>query len=394
MKKVKYNNGVIEKMFIPGTEPEGFVLGGKKLTPEQKEQLKIKQKAALVAKYGSLENYYKIQKEKADQTIIAKYGTRENFEKYSLQKRRSTCLERYGVDSNFKNPTSIEKRKQTWIEKYGTDHPNRSSIVQDHRRQTCLHKYGVDAVSKTPEFKEKVKEGIIAKYGSLEAYETVQLEKRIRYNQEHYGVDHFFQSNTFKEKTKQKLIEKYGSIELARASIHEKYLTTMIEKYGVDNFFKSSQFKEIMTEDKKLKRLQDSIATKRRNGTFNTSKGEIVAYNYLVNIFGEDDVVQSYQDPRYSRMSDSYKFKCDFYIKSKDLFIELNLHPTHWTHVFDANNEEDVILLEQLISSESEWDQNVALVWGKLDVEKLTAAKINNLNYRMVYSIDELKQRI
>lgn len=81
---------------------------------------------------------------------------------------------------------------------------------------------------------------------------------------------------------------------------------TCLRKYGVDWAFKSAETK------KKI------IQAKRVHNTFHTSKPEDRFYEMLCSKFGAEDVIRQYDDAR-------YPFACDFYVKSKDLFIELNL---------------------------------------------------------------------
>lgn len=57
-------------------------------------------------------------------------------------------------------------------------------------------------------------------------------------------------------------------------------------------------------------------------------------YTLLCNIFNVDDIIRQYSDNR-------YPFCCDFYLKSLDLFIELNFHWTHGGHPFDENSQAD-----------------------------------------------------
>lgn len=121
---------------------------------------------------------------------------------------------------------------------------------------------------------------------------------------------------------------------------------------------------------------------KRERGTFNTSKPEEIYYNSLVQIYGKEDVVRQYRDKR-------YPFSCDFYIKSLDKFIELNLHWTHGGHPFDITSEED-INHKKLLESKAETSQyygNALYVWTNLDVRKQRIAKENNLNYEVIYSL-------
>ena len=54
----------------------------------------------------------------------------------------------------------------------------------------------------------------------------------------------------------------------------------------------------------------------------------------LLIIFEKDDIIRQYYD------KDRYPFNCDFYIKSKDLFIEYQGHPSHGYCPFNRNNRE------------------------------------------------------
>ena len=122
--------------------------------------------------------------------------------------------------------------------------------------------------------------------------------------------------------------------------------------------------------------------TRKRNGTFNTSSYEEKCHGALLKIYNEDDVCREYNG------DERYPFACDFYIKSKDLFIELNIHPSHYTHAFNIDDENDVLLLEELKSSNDKWDNMIADVWGNRDTQKITLAKNNKLNYIVIYQKD------
>ena len=87
--------------------------------------------------------------------------------------------------------------------------------------------------------------------------------------------------------------------------------------------------------------------------------------------------------------SKEYPYSCDFYIKSLDLFIELNLHWTHGDHPYNESDSRDVELKESLAekAKTSEYYRNALYVWTDLDVRKQRIAKENNLNYKAVYSV-------
>ena len=58
----------------------------------------------------------------------------------------------------------------------------------------------------------------------------------------------------------------------------------------------------------------------KKNNSFNKSKEEEKYYSYLLHLYSSEDIVRQYYD------KDRYPFHCDFYIKSEDLFIEVNKH--------------------------------------------------------------------
>ena len=119
---------------------------------------------------------------------------------------------------------------------------------------------------------------------------------------------------------------------------------------------------------------------KKTNGTLNISKPELKAFAALLDIY-KDNVVHSYRDPR-------YPFNCDFYIKSEDLFIELNLTWTHGGAPYDQHNpnHKDKLKLWKRKALSSDFYKNAIYTWTQLDVKKQLYARQNNLNYLMFYT--------
>ena len=92
--------------------------------------------------------------------------------------------------------------------------------------------------------------------------------------------------------------------------------------------------------------------------------------------FGEDDVIQEYEP------NERYPFFCDFYIKSRDMFIEVNIHWTHGEHWFDESDEKDIDRLNKLkLKSSSKYYENAVKVWSERDVRKRLTAMKYTLNY-------------
>ncbi len=131
--------------------------------------------------------------------------------------------------------------------------------------------------------------------------------------------------------------------------------------------------------------LEKAYKTKKLNDSFNSSKPEDVYYDYLVAKYSKEDVIRQYKDPRYPHA-------CNFYIKSLDLFIELNLNWTHGFHPFDQNNQADLAKLAmwQEKAKTSKFYKKAIETWTKLDVQKFEDARKNNLNYKVYYTEAEL----
>ena len=120
--------------------------------------------------------------------------------------------------------------------------------------------------------------------------------------------------------------------------------------------------------------------TKRKNRSFNISKREEMIYELLKNVYDESDIYRQYWDER-------YPYKCDFYIKSEDLFIEYN---GTWTHMNCPFDESDEVCTNQLVlwqekAKTSKYHQNAIYTWTVLDVKKLQSAKNYNLKYLSIY---------
>lgn len=115
--------------------------------------------------------------------------------------------------------------------------------------------------------------------------------------------------------------------------------------------------------------------TRLKNGTSKISKAEMKFYNQLLFMgFDEDDVIHSYIGDK------RYPYNCDFYIKSKDLFIEYQGHQTHYTEPFDETNEEH-LKLKQFFENKG-YDMST---WTKRDPKKLKTAIENNINLLLIY---------
>ena len=155
----------------------------------------------------------------------------------------------------------------------------------------------------------------------------------------------------------------------------ERTSITIFERYGVTN----ATYIDGVSEKK--------YNTNKRNGTFHVSHPENHLYSLLCDAFSCDDVVRQYKEIR-------YPYSCDFYIKSLDLFIELNLHWTHGGKPFDPDDEEcqKKLAFWKEKSKTSSYYRNAIHVWTIMDINKVNTAHKNNLNLIVLYedNFDEL----
>lgn len=162
-------------------------------------------------------------------------------------------------------------------------------------------------------------------------------------------------------------------------TISEKIQQSCLQKYGVKNPMLDETIRlkhkiKVSSDDVNNKR----ILTKRKNNSFNTSKLEQQLYVWLKCTFAESDIYTNY-------ISEKYPFKCDFYIQSRNLYIELNAHWSHGEHWYDS--ERDVLLVNKW-SNGSTFYKNSLKTYTIRDVEKRLTAKKNNLNYIVFWKND------
>lgn len=148
----------------------------------------------------------------------------------------------------------------------------------------------------------------------------------------------------------------------------QKLMNTQIDLYGGIG---------VAGEATRKKMYTTKIDNHRSCRTFE-SIGEEVVYDLLIEKFGKKDVVYQYGIHPYDVR---YPYNCDFYIKSLDLFIELNTHYSHSNHWFNKENSCDINKLRQWESEGKPAYKKAIRQWTESDVHKRQTAKDNHLNY-------------
>lgn len=267
------------------------------------------------------------------------------------ERRKLTCLKEYGVEYTSQIPESREKGRETSRQRYGVDNPMQTEAVRNKMKATCLKRYGVENALQSKEIQEK----------AVKNARSAIMKK--------YGVPYISWVNRSKEYID--IVSSKGSF---RKFILESGVKTKKDICNALNLSASCVLDYINKYD------SWDLLDK------NISQPEEDFYKYLCNKYGEFDVFREYdKDQR-------YPFRCDFYIKSIDTFVELNLYITHGVKPYDPNDEECTEMLEiykKRAETQSIYN-SVIDNWTVRDVIKINTAKNNNLNYIMYYKKDNL----
>ena len=282
-------------------------------------------------------------------------------------------LEKYGVEHTSQLKEVTDKRTKS-----RADHVDK---IQQHVRESLYKKYGAYDVMHIPHILQKIKDTNLKKFGVEFPLQQLKKENSEIYQKisqtciNKFGVDSLLKNKEVREKIKQTNIQKYGvDNPLKNKEIREKIKQTNIQKYGVDNPLKN---KEIW------KKSQDNrqISSK--------SKLENNFLNYLKLKYESDDIITQYK-------SKEYPYYCDFYIKSINLYIEIQGHWTHNDHPFDINNlnDQQIMNIWRTKSLSDKYYKNALNTWTIKDVEKRNTAIQNNLNYLEIFGKTDLNKYI
>lgn len=355
------------------------------------KEVKEKIKQTNIERYGT-ENPMQSQiiKEKIKQTNLEKYGVENTLQsKIIREKIKQANLEKYGVEYTTQLDSVKEKIKETNLERYGNASPLGNKEIQDKAKLTSLEKYGTEFPNQAKCVKDKIKKSFYDNHSEEEIQEIYQqmvktarknnsyqkaVVKRRKTKMERYGDPTYTNTN----KIKNTIFKNYGVYNIGQADeIKEKIKQTNIEKYGYISPLLKPEIKALSYTPEAMRKKYEAH---KKNHTFNTSKIEQQFKEYLE---------QNYpNDFEYQYRSELYPFTCDFYIKSLDLYIEIQGTWTHGGHPFDENNQEDIDKLNLWKSKNTKYYNKAIETWTKLDIKKRNIVKENNLNYLEIFSID------
>jgi hypothetical protein len=315
-------------------------------------------------------------REKAKETIINKYGVEHITQNDEIKCRiKETNLERYGHPCSAQNPNVKAKQIMTMIERYGVSNAFQSPAIRAKIINIWQKKYGCDNPMKNEDVRKKVEETCLKRYGKKHISQVEEIQNKAKQTMlQRFGVENPMQSDDIKQKAQSTNLVKYGvKNPLQNPHVRHKALQTMVYKFGTQYPYQNADIMRTMLDKK------------RENGTFNASKAEESLYEMLCDKFGQDDVIRQH-------ISHEYPFRCDFYITSRNMYIELNAFCSHGGHWFDACNQDDIKRLEVLrqLSSvkHSDFYKNIIKNWCEKDVLKREIARSQKLNYVVFWETD------
>lgn len=224
-----------------------------------------------------------------------------------------------------------------------------------------------------------------------------------------YGVDNISKSNIIKEKKRKTFLEHYGYInnffndEIRNKAINnsknniDKRKETNRIKYGVDSYLSllkgthlSDNHKLKISKTISSKEFQENrLNTMKHNNSFIKSTFEELIYEELLKYTFKSDIIRQY-------VSELYPWKCDFYIKSKDVYIEAQGSQFHHFHPYDKSNDDDLNELNRMMLLKDNHPQYNSIIdtWTIKDCIKRQIAKSNKLKYIEIFPKDNFNEII
>lgn len=182
---------------------------------------------------------------------------------------------------------------------------------------------------------------------------------------EHQIKLHSNEANTKRKlHTKETFDKKYNGHPMKTKECVDKLKQTNNLKYGGNSPSNS---------DEVMKKIMSKVTKK---------STELECYAYLCSLYNE--VIREYK-------SELYPFKCDFYLKDTNTYIELHFFWMHGGHKYNSRSKKDKEIL-------SEWQEKAKTIesyqraidiWTNRDILKYKTAKQNHLNYLVFYNIND-----
>lgn len=277
----------------------------------------------------------------------AKHGVENPFELASVQTQAAaTRQSRYGAAYTLQEGSSLSAGARESIAAGMADPVSRQETLSK-RAMTNMERLGVEYPAQDAGVRAKMRATSLARHGVPHAAQTVQ--------------------------------NRQAQSEWAQATAAgrgEKARSSNLARYGVVHPAQTQESRDAQSE-----RMLDAdhqrrlLQARKANGTTKASAPEDALYALLVERFGPDDVLRQHRD------ESRYPFACDFYVPSRDLFVELNGSWTHGGHWYEAGSEGDETKLGSWARKGTAFYDKAVEVFTQRDVAKRAAAREAGLNY-------------
>lgn len=220
-----------------------------------------------------------------------------------------------------------------------------------------------------------------------------RLERTRRTNLERYGVERPLQSAEIRAKAEASVMARYGVRNaMLDEGLRRRFSASRRGQGEADGVNAGTDRADEKRPGKGLSRLAGRAPVDRTvpgvSVPILTDPLEAV-YEALAGKYGADGVVRNFSCSR-------YRLACDFYIPSRDLFVEYNGDWVHGGHWYDPGDPED---REKLYGWETEGVSDpvrakAAAVWASSDCIQRMDAGRNGLNYVVLWSPDLLDLKV
>lgn len=261
--------------------------------------------------------------DKIKQTNLEKYG----FDCYAKTNEfKKLMIDKFGVISPFELEEIRNKSKKTLLDKTGFDHNFKIPEVKEKIKQTFIKNYGFNIPTKNPEIKEKTKKTNIKKYGAITYSQTKEYNEKVKKtNLLLFGKESYTQTDEYKERYKNTCLKKYGTEHWMQNDDNFQYF----EKCLLENH--KNKYKKYTLPNNEIVYVQ---------GYEDYVLEEILLKKYNLNdiIIKNKDITNFIGKIHYEVNSKKHKYYPDFYIRSKNLIIEVKSDYT-----FDLDREINIL---------------------------------------------------
>lgn len=292
--------------------------------------------------------------------MTAKYGTDNAFKLEQFQKAAGdTRQQRYGGRYTLSADSVLAEQARRKFA-ISMEDPEYFEEVMTRRRETRRHTHPpLQGPVRPPRQRVRWWEDPVEVRRRQDKARQTMIDR--------YGTEHYSQTDAHRSRVREFMGE-HGKELAAKAR------QTNLSRYGVVSAMQLPDQREATSVRMSDPAYQAQIsAAWQRNGTSVTSGPEEELHGLLVGIFGDEDVIRQYRDDR-------YPWSVDFYIRSRDLFIELNGTWTHGGRWYEGSAA-DQRQIDRWTGKNTAYFDNALYNWTVRDVAKRDTAAASKLNY-------------